>query len=117
MADIEEAQGDRGRAREWLARAVRAPRDPMWVSDGVAAPRWTPVSPVSGEIVPCEWKPPYDMPEEMEQDRLAAPAGSPALSQATAAPRLEEPISLPPQAPHPPDDPGVGDDSVARAGG
>ncbi|OYU72057.1 MAG: heme biosynthesis protein HemY, partial [Alphaproteobacteria bacterium PA3] len=46
MADIEEAQGDKGRAREWLARALTAPRDPIWVSDGVASPRWTPVSPV-----------------------------------------------------------------------
>ncbi len=38
MADIEEAQGDKGRAREWLARALNAPRDPIWVSDGVASP-------------------------------------------------------------------------------
>ena len=64
MADIEEAQGDKGRAREWLARAVRAPRDPIWVSDGVASPRWTPVSPVSGEMVPCAWKQPFEMPGE-----------------------------------------------------
>ena len=54
MAEIEEAAGDKGRAREWLSRAITAPRDPIWFSDGVASPRWTPVSPVSGEIVPCE---------------------------------------------------------------
>ena len=49
MADIEEAQGDKGRAREWLARALWAPRDPMWGSDGVASPHWMAVSPVSGD--------------------------------------------------------------------
>ncbi len=61
MAQIEDAQGDKGRSREWLARALHAPRDPIWVSDGVASARWTPVSPVTGEIVPCEWKPPFEM--------------------------------------------------------
>ena len=29
MADIEDAQGDKGRAREWLSRALTAPRDPF----------------------------------------------------------------------------------------
>ena len=62
MAQIEDAQGDKGRSREWLARALHAPRDPIWVSDGVASPRWTPVSPVTGEIVPCSWKPPFEQP-------------------------------------------------------
>ena len=107
MADIEEAQGDKGRAREWLARAIRAPRDPMWVSDGVAAPRWTPVSPVSGEIVPCTWKPPFDMPEDLEPDRLPAAAAVPTLPAAAPAPAaIEAPKPVSP--PRPPDDPGVG---------
>jgi HemY protein len=61
MAEIENAQGEAGRSREWLARAMHAPRDPIWVSDGVASTRWTPVSPVTGEIVPCEWKPPFEV--------------------------------------------------------
>lgn len=61
MAEIENAQGDKTRSREWLARALHAARDPVWVSDGVASTRWTPVSPVTGEIVPCEWKPPFEM--------------------------------------------------------
>ena len=65
MAQIEDAQGDKGRSREWLARALHAPRDPIWVSDGVAAPRWTPVSPVTGEIVPCLWKPPFEQPSSL----------------------------------------------------
>ena len=38
MAQIEEGQNlDQGRARQWLARAVSAPRDPIWVADGVTA--------------------------------------------------------------------------------
>ena len=38
MAEIEEGQNaDQGKAREWLARAVRAPRDPVWTADGVTA--------------------------------------------------------------------------------
>ena len=73
MADIEEATGDKGRAREWLARAIRAPRDPMWVSDGVAAHRWVPISPVSGEIVPCQWKTPFEMLAEQKAETIAAP--------------------------------------------
>ena len=44
----EDGRGDKGRAREWLARAVRAPSDPMWVIDGAASPYWTPISPVTG---------------------------------------------------------------------
>jgi HemY protein len=110
MADIEEAEGDKGRAREWLARAVRAPRDPIWVSDGVASPRWTPVSPVSGDIVPCEWKVPFDMPGEEQPAELPAPApAAPAVAVAAAAPKR---IDKPRMAEHlrPPDDPGLPED-------
>jgi len=63
MAQIEDAADDKGRVKDWLARAIHAPRDPMWVSDGVARNRWMPVSPVTGEIVPCEWKVPFDAPQ------------------------------------------------------
>jgi HemY protein len=73
MAEIVEADGDKGATREWLAKALRAPRDPMWVSDGVASPRWTPVSPVTGEIVACEWKPPFDLlPDDTVRETEAA---------------------------------------------
>ena len=48
MARIEgEQHADKGRVREWLARAVNAPRDPVWTADGFVADRWMPVSPVS----------------------------------------------------------------------
>jgi HemY protein len=113
MADIEDAQGDKGRAREWLARAITAPRDPIWVSDGVASPRWTPVSPVSGEIVPCAWKAPFEMPEQLEADRPVMREALEAIEapkpDADAPPRtLEAPKMVQPQ--RPPDDPGLPED-------
>ena len=36
MAELEDAEfGDQGQVREWLARSTRAPRDPVWIADGV----------------------------------------------------------------------------------
>ncbi len=59
MAEIEEGQdGDQGKARQWLARAVRAPRDPTWTADGVTSPEWEPVSPVTGRLDAFEWRVP-----------------------------------------------------------
>ena len=60
MARIEGEQGDQGRMREWLARAIRAPRDPAWTADGYVSDRWLPVSPVTGEIDCFEWKVPVE---------------------------------------------------------
>jgi HemY protein len=57
MAELEEAKhGDVGRARQWMARAVRAARDPAWTADGYVSDRWLPVSPVSGRLDAFEWK-------------------------------------------------------------
>jgi HemY protein len=61
MAEVEEGEhGDRGRAREWLSRAVHAPRDAAWVADGMVLQNWAPVSPVSGLIDAVEWKVPAE---------------------------------------------------------
>jgi len=49
-------KGDQGRVREWLARAIHAPRDPVWVADGHVSDRWFPVSPVTGKLDAYEWK-------------------------------------------------------------
>lgn len=58
MAEIEEAdQGDEGRVREWMSRAMRASGDPAWTADGVVSDRWLPVSP-SGRLDGFEWKVP-----------------------------------------------------------
>jgi HemY protein len=61
MAEIEEGEfGDKGRAREWMARAVVAPRDPAWVADGFISDEWRPVSPVTGELGAFAWKAPLE---------------------------------------------------------
>jgi HemY protein len=108
MAQVEDASDDKGRAREWLARAISATRDPVWVSDGVASTRWMPVSPVTGEIVPCEWKSPYDMaPGEVAllDNNAAGTSASVMLPSPTTK---TETGSTPPK--HlVPDDPGVSD--------
>jgi HemY protein len=59
MADIERIEhGTSGRAREWLARAVHAPRDKAWIADGVVSDRWSPISPVSGRLDAFRWDSP-----------------------------------------------------------
>ncbi len=96
MAEVEDAAGNRGQSRQWLAQALHAPRDPMWVSDGVAASQWVPVSPVTGEIVPCEWRVPFSQPTPplLRFRPEAADIIDPAPATTAALPR-------------PPDDPGV----------
>jgi len=65
MARIEgEQHGDKGRVREWLARAVNAPRDPAWTADGVVADRWAPVSPVTGALDAFQWRVPPESAEK-----------------------------------------------------
>ena len=80
LADIEEAEtGDQGRVRHWLAKAVRAPRDPAWVADGYVAERWMPASPVTGELDAFEWRVPMERPGQIidaEEALTALPEGS-----------------------------------------
>jgi HemY protein len=61
MAEIEEQEsGDEGRSREWLARAVSAPRDPVWTADGYTSDTWQAYSPASGELDAFRWKVPLE---------------------------------------------------------
>ncbi|MDQ0315185.1 heme biosynthesis protein HemY [Amorphus orientalis] len=61
MAEIEEAEtNDQGRVREWLSRALRAPKDPVWTADGIVSETWAPVSPVSGRLDAFEWRVPVE---------------------------------------------------------
>jgi len=135
MAEIEEAEhGDRGRAREWLARAVHAAPDPVWMADGVVLDRWQPVSPVTGALDAVEWKAPaeriggpqpLDIDEEALQplklvhaDDIPPPTAAGIGAVMTLDAESREPREPPPQsvpaAPAPdaaqgraPDDPGV----------
>lgn len=79
MAELEEASGGPpGRAREWYARASRAPREAAWVADGVISETWAPASPLSGEIGAFQWRTP--------DERLAPPIDLPA--------RAFEPVTI-----------------------
>lgn len=87
MAEIERTEhGDRGRAREWTLRAVRARHDPVWTADGYVSDRWRPVSPVTGQLDAFRWQTPLAaLPAEAE----------PAVDSGTTA------ESLPPPEPGP----------------
>ncbi|HEY0853446.1 MAG TPA: heme biosynthesis protein HemY, partial [Devosia sp.] len=74
MAEIEEGQsGDQGKAREWVNRAVRAPRDPVWTADGITAEDWEPVSPVTGKLDAFEWRVPTSAVATRVTEAAAAP--------------------------------------------
>lgn len=61
MAELEDAEfGDQGQVREWLARGARAPRDPVWIADGVTSKQWGPVSPVTGRLDAFVWQQPVE---------------------------------------------------------
>ena len=96
MAEIEDGQsGDKGKARDWLNRAVRAPRDPVWTADGITAEEWEPLSPVTGKLDAFEWR----VPTSAVATRTSAT--TPALPEsAPAAPAEPEkpqggPLALP----------------------
>ncbi len=69
MARIEGGEfGDKGRVREWLARAVRAPRDPAWTADGYVSKQWAPVSPITGRLDAFAWKVPVEQLEQRDEE-------------------------------------------------
>jgi HemY protein len=93
MAEIEEREdGDQGRVRHWLTRALTAPRDPAWVADGRVFPRWAPVSPVSGRVGAFEWKV-IEQPPLREALKIEAPPPAPA----EPPPPIPEPSPPPPK--------------------
>jgi HemY protein len=66
MAEIEEGEkADQGKARQWLARAVTARRDPAWTADGIVAGEWEPVSPLTGELDAFEFVQPPSLPDRL----------------------------------------------------
>jgi HemY protein len=110
MAEIEEGEfGDKGRAREWLARAVVAPRDPVWVADGFVSDEWQPVSPATGELGAFAWKVPLEgIGYTAPYPETAQPPALPPLIEAEtkpAPPAVETPPEVhdqPIAAPEPP---------------
>ena len=72
MARVEAGEhGDKGRVREWLARAVHAARDPAWTADGIISERWEPISPVSGALDAFQWRVPVETLQKTGPDLVA----------------------------------------------
>lgn len=72
MARIEsEETGNAGAVREWLARAVNAPRDPAWTADGIVSDHWQAVSPVTGALDAFQWRVPVEAAEPRDKELLA----------------------------------------------
>lgn len=96
LADIEEAEtGDQGKVRQWLARAVKAPRDPAWTADGYVSDHWMPVSPVTGKLNAFEWKVPVEqLSPVIESEDLVEPVGeTPGKAPEPEAPVADEPAA------------------------
>lgn len=74
MARIENGENrDAGRVREWLAKALRAPRDPAWIADGVASDEWAALSPVTATFDAYVWEtPPERTKSNGPEDRIFA---------------------------------------------
>lgn len=92
MAEVEEAEhGDRGRMRDWLARAIKAPLDKVWMADGVVSADWQAVSPVTGKLDAFNWVTPGGLSDEesvlLEDSVFEAPA-LPAATVAAASSSL-----------------------------
>jgi HemY protein len=102
MAEIEETEfGATGAVREWLARASRAPRDEMWIADGVAAARWAPVAPTGGRLDAFVWQRPIErlgdhVAAQEPEPEPAPPPPMPALAQVVSV--APEPVAIEPVA-------------------
>lgn len=92
MAELEDREtGDEGKVREWLARSARAPRDPVWMADGIAASKWAPISPATGRLDAFVWQTPADrLGTAIDADSWIAQAG-------TAAALEPPPVAEPPE--------------------
>lgn len=126
MSEIEQAEGDVGRAREWMGRAMRAAPDPAWTADGAVSEHWLPVSPVSGRLDAFQWKVPVaEIGVErplIEPEKVAppivekpsppvapvetAPAPKPARRRSASRRPSERPVEPVIPIVHVPDDPG-----------
>lgn len=97
LADIEEAEtGDQGKIRQLLSKAVRAPRDPAWVADGVVSERWAPVSPITGKLDAFGWRAPMErLGQLIDSDEDAPDAAVPTIA-APIEPAKENVIELNP---------------------
>lgn len=107
MARIEAGEnGEKGRVREWLARAMNAARDPAWIADGVISDHWEPTSPVDGRLDAFQWRVPVETRDATRTEILAR-----RLEELIA---IEAPIEAPASSPGP-DSAGAGREDVIDA--
>ncbi len=87
MAELEEAEhGDSGFTRDWLARAIRAPRDATWIAGVVMSDRWLPALPATGKLDVFVWKRP--------DERLNADETEEAIFRPISGPVTEPPVLI-----------------------
>jgi HemY protein len=99
MAEIEEAEnGDQGRARTWLRRAVVAKRDPVWTADGRVFEAWAPISPVSGRVDAFEWRVVAEAPRALPPDSAMAAVAPPARETPASGSTLPVPVTASPRS-------------------
>lgn len=122
MADLEQMEhgAQSGPAREWLARAARAPRDAAWIADSLISDHWEPASPLTGKLDAFRWDVPQDLLSANTQsvpiETLPVLETQATLPQTDAPPPPAPPRAkpLPGQALYPmpavPDDPGPAPD-------
>ena len=103
MARIEhEEHGNKGRVREWLARAANATRDPAWTADGVVSETWAPVSPVTGQLDAFQWRVPVEATDHAGAGLLAdsledlMSLGAPLDAIDSSAVTVTAPVATPP---------------------
>lgn len=100
LADIEEAEtGDQGKVRQLLSKAVRAPRDPAWVADGVVSEQWAPVSPITGKLDAFEWRAPMERLGQLIDSHEDTPDTAVPVIAAPEKPAKEKAIELTPPVP------------------
>jgi HemY protein len=87
MAELEEAEhGDSGFTRDWLARAIKAPRDATWIAGVVMSDRWLPALPATGKLDVFVWKRP--------DERLNADETEEAIFRPISGPVTEPPVLI-----------------------
>lgn len=112
MAELEDAEtGDKGRMRDWLARAVKAPLDKAWIADGIVSAEWHAVSPVTGKLDAFQWAVPSGLQEDegmlLEDSLFEAPVLPSPSEAASPAASQETPVDVTPVKETPADEPKV----------
>lgn len=103
MADIESAEGNDERSRDWLMKTVTAPRDAHWMCEtcGRECEAWTSTCINCNAFDTLSWAAPEDLvaglvlePVEVEVDESARTPETPEVPQTTASPAIPVIIDL-----------------------